>query len=458
MITSVLAVAIAAVFVFKRPPVRLDESKRFNVVIIVADALRWDMSGCYGGEAATPHIDWLAENGTLFTNAYSTAPCTMPSAISMFTGNYSRTYALVINEITQNPTRKFIHFVNDNEVLLAEALRDAGYESRMDNENPLAASANNFQGFEPIGSALEYLDSLPEDQNFFLLKWFLDPHSPYDPAEKFKAKIPLDPGPLPEEEGFYSQSYVKDFNEARRTRELTEAEWAYIRRLYRAEVEGIDEQVGRILEALRKKNRLDKTLVVFTSDHGEYLGELGRLGHGHHYSETLVHVPLIFCGPGIPKGARERAVVSHLDLMPTLKELTGIRYGDRTQGESYAALFSGGSLPERPPYFDRISNNILAQDADSDALLGGRYKLIVDTQNGRDIPRLYDLIGDPAEIRDISSENPSITRRMHETILRLRKEIRERLRRNEAELGQDADLAAKWAKTRELLKSLGYIR
>ena len=75
-----------------------NRSKRYNVVLIVSDALRIDVLGCYGGDAKTPNINWLAAKGALFKNAYSTAPTTLPSSISMFTGNYSMTYGIVLDE------------------------------------------------------------------------------------------------------------------------------------------------------------------------------------------------------------------------------------------------------------------------------------------------------------------------------------------------------------------------
>lgn len=68
------------------------KAKPHNIILIISDALRRDVLGCYGGDCYTPNIDWLAQNGTLFENAYSTAPCTVPSSVAMFTGNYSTTY------------------------------------------------------------------------------------------------------------------------------------------------------------------------------------------------------------------------------------------------------------------------------------------------------------------------------------------------------------------------------
>jgi arylsulfatase A-like enzyme len=468
-----------------------------NVVLIVADALRWDVLGCYGGKADTPNIDKLASRGVVFENAYSTAPCTMPSAIGMSTGNYSRTYAVVVNSKTSNPTRKLVHYVNDQEVLLAEEMQRNKVDVLMDIENPTASIANNFHGFtelrkkeqmlleeitlveealgfsvkeqtgdsqnfsgyDQIYSMLHYILTVPESHPFFIMKWFMDPHSPYDPPDRFKKKIQVDPLSLVERKSFYSKSLVKDFNEVMLSRKLTGAEYAYIRDLYIAEVEYVDERVGLIVEALEKRGLLDTTLVVFTSDHGEFLGEYGgRLGHGHRYFEELVHVPLIYSGPGIPEKTHTNTIVTHLDLMPTLQDILNLTFNHGSQGRSYRPVFSNKRIENRIPYFDRVSNDMLIEQADSDALLMDGYKLIVQKEQGTQVFRLYDLKGSTGEKMDIAEENSSRVRAMFEQILSLRRENARRLQENLTKLDTDVDMQVHWEKTREQLKSLGYIK
>ena len=121
-----------------------------NIIMIVSDALRADMPGCYGGNAKTPHIDWLAEKGVLFENAYSTAPCTMPASVSMLTGNFSRAYGIIQKDEHKNRTHQYSFYVNDSEKLFAEALKEIGFDVKMDVENNIAARSNNLQGFEKL--------------------------------------------------------------------------------------------------------------------------------------------------------------------------------------------------------------------------------------------------------------------------------------------------------------------
>jgi len=470
-------------------------SRDANVILIVSDALRYDVLGCYGGDADTPNIDWIAKNGVLFENAYSTAPCTMPSAISIATGNYSRTYSLVVNKKTDNQNRKYICYVHKKEKLLSKELKRKGYDVKMNIENNLAARANNFQGFDkfrefkklrkkekrfvenhiPIRKTgkqkkslpsfsyyhmydlLHYLLTVPQDRHFFVVKWFLDPHAPYDPPRKFKKRIPISPGTLPQEKDFYSKSFIKDFNQLIRVDNFSQKECAYIKALYKAEVESLDERVGYILEALKQRKLLKKTIIVFTSDHGEAFMEHGHLGHGMRCYETLVHIPLLFMGPGIPAGKREKTIVSHLDLMPTLKDLVGAKYSAAMQGESYSALFSGESTPCRSPYFDRVSNSIKSKYTESDALLMDGYKLSVYKKGGKYVFKLFNLSDDSGEMTDISAENREIVRKMFKRITDLRKGNRNRLEKNLAKIDKSTELDDEWEKTMEELKALGYI-
>lgn len=466
----------------------------YNLIIIVSDALRQDVLGCYGGDAKTPHIDWLAQQGVLFENAYTTAPCTMPTSVSMFTGNYSRAYGIIQKDEHKNRTHKYSFYVNDSEKLFAEALKEIGFDVKMDVESNIAARSNNLQGFSefrkirqmskedialvedtfgvkniarnknPLLSNkyhqlydfLYYLLTVPENRNFFLLKWFSDPHGPYDPIEKFKKKILLVLEKLPKKESFYSKSKVREFNKLVRGKNFSDYEHFYIKALYKAEVESVDERVGCIIQALKHRKLLEKTFIVLTADHGEMFGEHGRLGHGHDYYEELIHIPLIIMGPGIPQGKREKTAVSHLDLIPTLKDLLGVKYADNIQGKSYSALFYGGSIRDRVLYFDRISNTV-TKKVDSDALLMNGYKLIVNKKNNQYVFELFNLSDDPGEIKDISDENLEIVQKMFKKILDIRKSNKARLKRNLAKIDKDVNLDKEWKKTIEELKTLGYL-
>ena len=480
--TSIILTAAAVLFLFLLAAnCGSDKSAgNYNVVLIVADALRSDVLGCYGGDAHTPNLDRLARKGVLFENAYSTAPCTIPSAVGIFTGSYPGSYGVVEKGIREKSTHN-VFYVNDNETLLGEALKEKGYDVLMDMENKLAWISNNVQGFsefrrikemnkagiafvkETTGvrfirwknnltpqynrmfTFLHYLLTVPREQNFFVTKWFIDPHAPYSPIEAFKKKITFDISKLPREESFYSQQ-VGVFRQLARQKKLSDAEIVYLKALYKAEVESIDERVGYIIKALEHRGLLDKTIIVFTSDHGELFGEHGLMGHGYYYYEQLLQVPLIIAGPGIPAGKKEKTIISNLDLMPTLKDLLGIEYEHNMQGKSYSGLFSGKALPDRAQYFGRTTN--LARETDISALLMEGHKLVVTKKKDNVILELFDCAGDPGELKNIAVENRPIVQKMLKKFMDLRKEIALRLKRNIAEIGDKVDFEKKWLITK----------
>ena len=206
------------------------EKKEYNVLFIVSDALRADVLGCYGGEAHTPNMDRLANEGVLFKHAYSVSPRTLTSSVAMFTARYSSTYP---NTVEKKKILKY--FVPAQDRLFGEILREAGYDVRKRMENRTAEISNNLQGFEKLSSGkdlnqetirhimaetgiqirnqnyhgllgiLDYLLNMPPDRPFFALQWFIDPHSFYDPPPIFKQTIEMEKDDLPRPLDVYSR-------------------------------------------------------------------------------------------------------------------------------------------------------------------------------------------------------------------------------------------------------------
>jgi arylsulfatase A-like enzyme len=492
-VVFVMAAAVTGYLVYtgRGEPLSQDRQKRHNVVLIVSDALRQDVVGCYGGVARTPNMDWLAKNGVLFKNAYSTSPWTSPSAVSIFTGNYATSYEYSREGVTKKnplPDRsKYIHvpkiYVPHSEVLFVESLKELDYTAGMQIENINATLHNNLQGldsvprFEPSTQMadsinritgggmydswneseayresfyfLRRLMTIDPDGSFFMVHWILDPHSPYAPVEKFLSKITVDESQLPVPKEFY---WTRRFDRSK----CTPPENKFIRDLYIAEVESVDERVGFILEILRHKNLMDDTYIVFTSDHGEQFGEHGLYEHGGHglgchYYEGLVRVPLIITGPGLPQDTEITDNVSLLGLMPTLKDLLGVKCENDMQGESYVPLLSGSHLERDYLYLDDV------QEHDQrDALIENSYKLIA-LENGKN--ELYEISVDPKEEINFASRNPQLVETMFAKITQMRAENEQRQKRNLVALGDSLELMTAGEK-RELIKklrTLGYV-
>ena len=304
--------------------------------------------------------------------------------------------------------------------------------------------------------ALKFLSSVPLNRSFFLLDWIADPHAPYASVPKTRIDLPSLETSLPHPPEFYSSKRCSELQELLSTGALSGPEMAYIRRLYRAEVESVDERVGLILHALENRGRLKDTLIVFTSDHGELLGEHDRIGHGRGFFQELVRVPLIYRGPGVPSGKRISPMVTHLGLTPTLVELCGAPIQE-CMGRSYSALFAREGKGESMAYFDAVSNNLDPTLAGRDAILRGEFKLIVNRKANRVKKVLFDLEREPGEDVDRTIDFPDQVQTLSREIARVRAVIRQRLEQNASRLKGSLDLDDAARKARETLKSLGYL-
>jgi len=306
----------------KEPAVPLS---RPNVVVITVDTLRADRLGCYGFEAArTPHIDRLAEEGVRVEHAIAPTPITLPSHCTIFTGLYPPAHGVRDNGMYRLP---------DEVETLAERLKGEGYrtqafvsamvlhrrynlsqgfdgyddELRIEGE-PAMFMIQERAGDRTMDRVLHWLEATfaPEQQRapFFLWVHLFDPHQPYAP---------------PEADAEFSPT------------------------LYDGEIASADRQTGRLIEALKKKEVLDDTIVAFTSDHGESLGEHGEATHALFIYESTVRVPLIFRYPRkLPARKTFDASVRSVDLMPTILGLAGLEPSE-TQGVDLSKALAGAA-------------------------------------------------------------------------------------------------------------------
>jgi arylsulfatase A-like enzyme len=166
----------------------------------------------------------------------------------------------------------------------------------------------------------------------------------------------------------------------------------HIRRNYYAMVTFIDEQIGRIREALEEKGMLENTLIVFTSDHGELLGDHGLIFKGPWHYECAIRVPMIFRGPGVPHGRRTCALMENVDILPTLLEFMGTEAPYGVQGFGQRRAFEGKGLRESVV----SAYNIHDRGIRLKTLRTERHKLNVFA--GEKYGELYDLEEDPNEL------------------------------------------------------------
>jgi arylsulfatase A-like enzyme len=434
-----------------------------NVVLITVDTLRADHLSNYGYPRLTsPNIDALAQRGTTFDIAFTYWPKTRGSFAALFTSRFASQHGLTVRD------RDLPEF---NQTL-AETLQASGYRTAaaLDNGN-LDAALGFSQGFETYEQTwldedtteLErtesitrfgenYLASSDDERPFLLWLHYVNPHTPYTPTDEalavFRGDDIIPRGPELERVTGYHGGVNK-----KHVAVEGETHWGdYVDR-YDAEILITDEHVGRVLGALDASEHAGTTLVVFTSDHGESLGEHDYFfDHGYDLFNPSLRIPLIVSFPGmLPKAERVVGAVSSLDVYPTVLDIAQVGFPPELQGKSVLPLVRGTT--------DRLHDNVFFQnDHHQMAITNGRLKLI---HYPDDHFELYDMYGDPTEdtnryagsestIAPFKAELGSFrtrTKAWQQTTTALREE-------QGADPVQDDELSDA---TRELLKPLGYI-
>ena len=166
--------------------------------------------------------------------------------------------------------------------------------------------------------------------------------------------------------------------------ELTPEDVEHNIALYDATITQVDEALGEVLQDLQDARLTDETVIVLTADHGEEFYERGRVAHGGTPYETLIHVPLVMAGPGIPSGKRVDVPVQSIDIFSTLTTLVLDRLPELAQGRDLSRVLSGN---------DSVAEPVFAEYDDQHAVIDGAWKYLVLT--GRS--ELYNLVNDPDE-------------------------------------------------------------
>ncbi len=328
-------------FFWTNPALRGASEERFNVMILLEDALRADRIGHYGYTGdTTPVKDRFSTQGVVFENAFSQSTTTRSSLPSLMTSLYpSATGVWRVDER-----------LNDGYLTLAEILRNQGFATASFIQNVNAgAHAGVHQGFGTVydperfgpradslydGSILNAWLDRNGDRNFFVYLHLIDPHGPYDPPRERLAE--------------YSGHYKGDLYPVKRDRDF-DPTWVKQPTvesrniLYDLEVRNNDLFFARLLENLENRGLLADTLVIILSDHGEHLGENGLWGHRPPGYAQVLHVPLIMICPGrIPEGRKIAAPVQLIDVFPTILDLLEINTDPLLiEGDSLVPLMRG---------------------------------------------------------------------------------------------------------------------
>ncbi|MCC2683493.1 MAG: hypothetical protein K0R75_392 [Paenibacillaceae bacterium] len=420
---------------------------RPNILLIMTDEQRFDGWGRINPIVKTPNLDRLAQQSIVFTRAYTTNPSCVPARAAMFTGRYP----------SQCGAPTFITYVNETETTFMSLLRESGYHTavvgkqhfgRTDIErgydyeeindlhappkltnvtdaspsyakflasagfreqNELSRSDSQFRFTkEWVADERYHVDHFigergaqwiererPPQKPWFLWVSFPGPHQPFDgiglpQADMYSPEdidMPLtDRSQLDAKPQHYRAK--KEYPTG-----LSEAEIRRMRHSYYAKISLIDQQVGRVLDALRKTGEYDNTLILFTSDHGDFMGDFGLVHKGQYLSEVLMRVPFILKPPVVDfPGSEVNDLVANFDLAATCLSAAG------------ADVPSNMACRDLNPYWRRpdetISREYLYMEAsDLRGIRTDRWKMI--HYRNRTYGELYDLKHDPWETNNL---------------------------------------------------------
>lgn len=476
----------AAPTVVQRQSPRMEQAaggRPQGVILIMADTLRADRLDAYGNRRPTaPTLARLAREGALFKDAHSSATWTKVAAPTLLASLYPFSAGV----------RDFPDRVPSSATTLAEAFRQAGYTTLGFTSAPFTGSFSNLhQGYEQLHESplalpssktsrpitdllLPWLDK-HKDEPFFAFVHYFDPHEPYRPDPPFD-RLWEDPTWAAEHEQNAYKVVAAIQDPARQSDNLvmpTEFRAAGVdletyrkRELlwYDGSIRQMDTELARLVARLAELGLDQRTLLVFTSDHGEEFFEHGLEGHGQAVYHELTHVPLVFHYPGVvPAGQRIGETVGLVDVMPTILSLARLPIPEQAQGQSLTPLMkakvgAGGTWQPRPVFTDRPAAPHFASPApranESFSVIHDGWKLIWNTQRSLGGPEyeLYDHRRDPGDLHNVAAQHPEVVQKLSRVIAGWKQDsLRKRLPPDEV-AGRDLR-----PEERERLRALGYI-
>lgn len=412
-------------FILKPHKTQLPGMRDFNVILITVDTLRADRIGCYGfSEIDTPTIDMFAQQGIRFETCIAQTPLTLPSHTSLLTGTHPTYHGVRDNggfivppelstmaEIMQQNGYQTSAFVSAY-VLDSKWGLDQGFDfyfDQFDLSQYKTISLGHVQrrGDAVIDEVLPWLDSHKQNK-FFSWIHLYDPHTPYDPPSPFLERYP-------------NQPYV-------------------------GEIAYTDSQLARLWEYLERNDLIENTLLIFTSDHGESLGEHNEGTHGFFIYQAGVHVPLILVSPFSElKGKVRSSVVSLVDILPTVLEWVDLPIPPQVQGRSLVPLLmSEETRDDDIAYCETFYPRYHYGWSELQSIQDKKFKLIAAPNL-----ELYDLTLDPQEGNNLISSHAAEARRMLN--------ILEEFNRSTSENAFEIDFRHMDEAARQKLAALGYI-
>ncbi len=379
----------------------MTETKSPNLLIITTDQQRYDALGINGNEHIhTPNLDAIAKSGVNFSNYYVNNPVCFPSRATLFTGRYPHSHKIRNNGMYLQSDREIhlfrilkhagysLAYVGKNHLLRNEEFQNfdhadvwgfnhSDFWSNGETLNPAQKKYNDFEkktnsalrqkgawagarfhdfpdedtkAWAKSTSAIDFLESRPDDRPFCLYLSFYEPHAPHVAPRRYEKLYPPEEMVVPELAENELESKARRYTEKYNALKMPDAAREDYQRfisVYYGMVSFIDEQVGRVMEALREQRLLENTLIVFTSDHGDFCGEHGMVKKDTVHLDSLLHVPLLISQKGrLAEGRTVDDLAEEVDVLPTILDLINIPVPHGVQGQSLRPMIEGegGSL------------------------------------------------------------------------------------------------------------------
>jgi len=430
-------------------------NKKPNILILLTDDQSYNTIHALGNEAVvTPNMDQLVHDGTSFMQTHVmgalSGAVSMPSRAMLLTGRY-------LHNIHQDG-----RVIPEEDKTFPEIFRENGYvtfatgkwhSDKASFNRSFSTGANIFLGgmhpyntdghfkpllhdYDPTGkydkggyknkfssecyadAAVDFISNRKDrDKPYLMYVAFTSPHDPRTPPPTYGHKYKGEELSLPLNfllEHPFDNGDLKERDEVLlsvpRDPDAVKNEMA----LYYGMVSEVDTQIGRIIEALKKKGEYNNTIIVFTSDNGLAVGQHGLLGKQNLY-EHSVKVPMIIIGPNVPQDVRNNTYCYLLDIFPTLCEFTGIKVPESVDGTSFVTPMKDKTAKGREHVYLSYINLQRAIKKDD-------YKLILYNVNGERRVQLFDLKNDPWE-RDNLAGAPMYYDKVKELTQLLEKEM-----------------------------------
>lgn len=446
IISLCLTALVSHAFVFPAPrPSAATQTQKYNVILIASDDLRATL-GSYGNKIVkTPNLDKLAARGVRFDRAYTQFPLCNPSRSSLLTGKYPTQTEVMDNEhyfralhpelvslpqhfkangyVSLRAGKIFHGGIDDTEAWTegGEARNFTGAKRPPSNPDSADRTAHSDRivvldgngedngDYRMATQAIEYLEKY-KDQSFFLALGMAKPHSPPAAPKKFFDLYDVNTIPLPVDfssrpqapSGFPEISIARRNTDLFINREASPADAREMIRAYYASISFMDEQVGRVLDAVDRLKLREKTIIMFWGDHGYHLGEKGKWSKAYSLFEVATRVPFIIAGPGVAKGVSPRTV-QLLDMYPTLVELCRLPHPykspSRLEGHSLISLLRNPRVRWDYPAFSVVRY----QGKLGKSVRTERWHY-VSWDDGRAGQMLLDHANDPHELKNLAAD------------------------------------------------------